>query len=146
MITTSVTFDQPTLTLMRELDPVVQRYRAFFALLNWTPFLPLEPPCSRRGAHGPPKTAYLKALLVKVYEGKDSIPKLRAFLLEHPLLILEVGFVPKLDPSRPYGFDIESTLRHQNAGCAINNSISIIDCCKTSCITRSKTSKPRSRA
>jgi hypothetical protein len=110
MITTSVTFDQPTLTLMRELDPVVQRYRAFFALLNWTPFLPVEPPRSRRGAHGHPKTAYLKALLVKVCEGKDSIPKLRAFLLEHPLLILEVGFVPKLDPRMPYGFDIESTL------------------------------------
>lgn len=110
MIATSVVFDQPTLTLMRELNSVVQHYRAFFALPNWTSLMPLEPARSRHGEYGHSKTTYLKALPVKVCEGKASILKLRAFLLEHPLLILELGFVPILDPSQPYGFDIESTL------------------------------------
>jgi hypothetical protein len=47
MIATSVVFDQPTLTLMRELNSVVQHYRAFFALPNWTSLMPLEPARSR---------------------------------------------------------------------------------------------------
>jgi hypothetical protein len=110
MIATSVVFDQPTLSLMRELDPVVQHYRAFFALLNWDPFLPASPVSRKRGEHGHPKTAYIKALLVKICEGKDSIPKLRTFLVRHPLLVLELGFEPKLDPRAPYGFDVEATV------------------------------------
>lgn len=110
MIATSVIFDQPTLSAMREVDPVVQHYRAFFALLNWEPFLPASPVCRKRGEHGHPKTAYIKALLVKICEGKDSIPKLRTFLIRHPLLVLELGFEPKLDPRAPYGFDIEATV------------------------------------
>ena len=35
IIPCSPTFDQQTLTLMLEHDPVVQRYRAFFALFEW---------------------------------------------------------------------------------------------------------------
>ncbi len=113
MIPTSAVFDQQTLALLRELDPVVQHYRAFFALLNWEPFLPAQPTCRKRGEHGHPKTAYIKALLVKLCEGKDSIPKLRTYLLQHPLLVLELGFEPKLDPSHPYGFDVEAPLPKQ---------------------------------
>ena len=110
MIAPSFVFDQQTLAMLRELDPVVQSYRAFFALLNGTPFLSTEPCKRKRGEHGHPKIAYIKALLVKLCEGKDSIPKLRSYLLQHPLLVLELGFVPTLDPRAPYGFDIEATV------------------------------------
>ena len=37
MIPTSERFDQSTMTALLELDPLVQDYRAFFALLDWSP-------------------------------------------------------------------------------------------------------------
>lgn len=47
----STTFDQRTLTLLLEHDPVVQRYRAFFALFDWSVIA--DPPSSRRSQAGP---------------------------------------------------------------------------------------------
>jgi hypothetical protein len=35
IIPDSTTFDQRTMTLLMEHDPVVQRYQAFFALFDW---------------------------------------------------------------------------------------------------------------
>lgn len=101
------------------LDPVVCRYRAFFALLDWTlvPERDARRPWPGRTPH--PTSAYIKALLVKCCEQHASITQLRAFLVEHPLLVLELGFLPVLDPSQPYGFLVERTvpgarwLRHQ---------------------------------
>ena len=119
MIAASSTFDQTTLAKMQELDPVVQRYRTFFAVLDWTCLPqhdPLHPP---PGPRPHPLSAYVKALLVKLCEGKPYITQLRRFLLEHPLLVLELGFHAVLDPSQPYGFAVETTLpcdrwlRHQ---------------------------------
>lgn len=57
-----------------------------------------------------PRTAYIKALLIKLREGYRYITDLRRFLLKHPVLVLAVGFRPVLDDSRPYGFDIERTV------------------------------------
>ncbi len=36
--------------------------------------------------------------------------QLRAFLLKHPLLVIELNFHLTLDPTHPYGFDVERTL------------------------------------
>jgi hypothetical protein len=36
MIPVSAIFDQSTLHLLLDYDPVVQRYRAFFALFDWS--------------------------------------------------------------------------------------------------------------
>lgn len=36
--------------------------------------------------------------------------QLRSYLVEHALLVLEVGFTPVPDPSAPYGFDVERTV------------------------------------
>lgn len=36
--------------------------------------------------------------------------RLRRFLMEHPLLVLELGFRPFLDISQPYGFDVQRTV------------------------------------
>lgn len=110
MIRASAALDQHWLTTELERDTIVQRYRSFFALLDWT-----QVP-ERLGTHpwpGPvphPESAYVKALLVKLCEQKAYITDLRTFLVEHPLLVLELGFRPVADPERRYGFDVEQTV------------------------------------
>lgn len=102
-------FDQQTMSQIIAADAVVQRYRRLFALLDWRPLEDCDPAVSPgRPAHA--KSAYAKAFLVRVWEKKASMPALRAFLLEHPLLVLELGFRPHLDVQQPYGFDVERTL------------------------------------
>ena len=36
--------------------------------------------------------------------------QLRSFLIDHPLLVAELGFRLSIDPTQPYGFDIEKTV------------------------------------
>ena len=111
MIPSSQVFDQPTMTALLEHDPLVADYRAFFALYDW---LVVERWQAQRsafcGTHGHPLSAYLKAFLVRIQEGFCSTTQLRAFLLKHPLLVIELGFHLVLDASQPYGFDVERTL------------------------------------
>ncbi len=108
-------FDQSTLEQMRDADPVVQRYRARFALFDWSA---IDPPRQRGpGAPAHPKSAYLKAALVRISEHHLSTPRWRAYLLDHPLLVLELGFRPHLDLTQPYGFNVAKTVpsvRHLN--------------------------------
>jgi hypothetical protein len=110
MIAASAALDQHALAMLRDHDPVVQRYRAFFALLDWrqVPERTTDRPWPGPPPH--PVTAYLKALLVKLCEQKEYITHLRSFLVEHPLLVLELGFRPVLDTTQPYGFDVEQTV------------------------------------
>jgi hypothetical protein len=108
-------FDQSTLQQMRDVDPIVQRYRVRFALLDWSR---IDVP-RRRGPGRPahPPSAYLKAGLVRISEHLPSTPRWRAYLLDHPLLVLELGFRPYLDCTQPYGFQVEKTVpsvRHLN--------------------------------
>lgn len=110
MIPTSALFDQSTMTLLFDLDPVVQRYRRLFTLFDWNLVPPREPFRAWPGPQPHPQTAYIKALLVKLCEGYPYITQLRRFLLEHPLLVLELGFLPVLDESQPYGFDVGHTI------------------------------------
>src|SRR5712692_12050343 len=101
-------FDQSTLDRLREADPVVQRYRTLFALFDWSA---IDPPHKRGpGNPGHPKSAYLKALLVRIGEHLSSTPRWRAYLLDHPLLVLELGFRPHLDLTKPYGFRVDKTV------------------------------------
>ena len=86
--------DQYTLTLLREADPVVQHYRAFFALFDWNEIDQLDATRHKRGPRPHPKSAYLKAFLVGLCEGKPHRTQLRLFLLHHPWLVLELGFRP----------------------------------------------------
>ena len=102
--------DQSLLTLLREHDPLVQRYRAFFALLDWEAIHPLLHRDHRCGPHPHPETASIKAFLVKIVEGKPYMTQLRSFLIEHPLLVLELGFCPQPDPTAFYGFDVQRTM------------------------------------
>lgn len=103
-------FDQHTMTLLMEHDALVQRFRAFFALFDWSvvPEPALAP--SRPGKRPHPTRAYIQALLLKLVEGLTTCTRLRRFLIEHPLLVLELGFHPVLNLDLPYGFDVQRTV------------------------------------
>jgi hypothetical protein len=108
MIPISTLLDQSTLALLCEQDRVVGRYRQLFALFDWDVLPPR--PAHVPGPHPHPESAYIKAFLVKLCEGKAYVSQLRSYLVEHPLLVLEVGFTPVLDPAAPYGFDVQRTV------------------------------------
>ncbi len=111
MIPASVRFDQSTLASMLDVDPLVQEYRTFFSLFDWSVvdrWLAHRSNCY--GSHGHPLTAYLKAFLLRIKEGLIYAKQVREFLRHHPLLVIELGFDLRLDPSADYGFDIEATL------------------------------------
>lgn len=101
-------FDQSTLSKLLDADPLVQRYRALFALFDWSQ---IDAPVQRGpGKPAHPQSAYLKAALVRINEHLSSTPRWRAYLLDHPLLVLELGFRLHVDVSQPYGFDVARTL------------------------------------
>lgn len=110
MIPYSRVFDQQTLSVMIEHDPLVQRYRRLFALFDWSVVGEHPADARRAGKPAHPRSAYIKALLVKVEEDLKTCTRLRRFLLEHPLLVLELGFRPVLDIEQPYGFDVGRTV------------------------------------
>jgi hypothetical protein len=111
MIPSSCVFDQSTLAALLEHDPVVQHYRAFFSLLDWSTVEQWQAGRSVYcDTHGHPISIYLKAFLIRIGQGMLYMTQLRSFLLQHPLLIIELGFQLHLDPTTPYGFDPEKTL------------------------------------
>src|SRR5690348_10244998 len=91
-------------------DPVVQRYRAFFTHLDWTVIPERDATRPWPGPLPHPTSAYVKALLIKLCEHKEYVTHLRRFLVEHPLLVREIGFRPVWDAAQPYGFDVERTV------------------------------------
>lgn len=110
MILSSVFFDQSILARLMDHDPVVQRYRTFFSFIDWEPVLRAQTQRPHLGRPPHPESAYVKALLVKICEGKSYISHLRRYLVEHPLLVLELGFHPVFDPTQSYGFHVQRTL------------------------------------
>jgi len=110
MIPACAALDQHRLATELEHDSIVQRYRSFFALLDWTqvPQRAVDHPWPGPRPH--PESAYVKALLVKLCEQKAYVTNLRTFLVEHPLLVLELGFHPVPNPTHRYGFDVQQTV------------------------------------
>ena len=102
--------DQIQWSDLMDQDEVVRRYRTFFALFDWKQ---VPERLASRPWPGPtphPRSAYLKAFLVKICEGKTFITELRTYLIEHPLLVLCLGFRPVPDPNALYRFDVERTV------------------------------------
>src|SRR5207245_11589765 len=90
--------------------PVAQRDRDFFALCAGSVVSePVVKP-SEPGRRSHPTSAYVKALLLKRHEGFAHCTQLRRYLLEHPLLVLELGFRPVLNVNHHYGFDVQATV------------------------------------
>jgi hypothetical protein len=52
----------------------------------------------------------LRPIIPDAPEGKRYISDLRRYLVEHPVLVLALGFRPVLDPTQRYGFDVEQTV------------------------------------
>jgi len=99
------------MTALLSHDPLVAEYRTFFSFLDWTVVEQWQAQRSPwTGSHGHPLSAYLKAFLVRIKEGLPYATQLRAFLVKHPLLVIELGFQLVLDASQPYGFDVDATL------------------------------------
>jgi hypothetical protein len=110
MIALSAPRGQDVLASLRDHDPVVQRYRAFFTYLDWTVVPERDATLPWPGPLPHPTSAYVKALLIKLREHKEYVTHLRVFLVEHPLLVLEIGFRPVCDATQPYGCDVERTV------------------------------------
>ena len=110
MIPASAHFDQSTLAALLDLDPLVQDYRAFFALLDWSLVEGWRVPRSARGRPAHPLSAYVKAFLIRLREGFCSTTQVRRFLLLHPLLVIEMGFRLHLAADAPYGFCVQTTV------------------------------------
>jgi len=110
MIPASTTFDQSTLASMIDHDPLVQRYRAFFALFDWSLLPDRDADRAWPGPVPHPLSTYIKVLLIKVCEQKQYMTQVRTFLLEHPLLVHDLGFRLVLDPDGPYGIDLQRTV------------------------------------
>lgn len=94
----------------RDRDPVCLRYRALFALLDWRRVPERDPTRRWPGPRPHPAAAYVRALLVAVVGGLSSATELRRYLLDHPLLVLELGFRPVPDPDAPFGFAVGRTV------------------------------------
>jgi hypothetical protein len=110
MITSTVKFDERVVAALMTCDPVVVEYREFFDLLDWSRVPERDEGRPWPGSPPHPQQAYVKALLVKICEKLEYITDLRKFLVKHPLLVLELGFRPVLDPSQPFGFNVERTV------------------------------------
>ncbi len=110
MTYSTIVLDQQTIDLLRPYDPVVVRYRAFFALFDWDAAFPKATAPARPGKPPHPEMAYVNAFLVKICEHHQYVTQLRRFLIEPPLLVLEVGFHPFADPTCLYGFNSQKTV------------------------------------
>jgi Transposase DDE domain len=110
IIPQTIHFDQSSLRFLIEHDALCQRVQALFALLDWSLVPENTPDPHHRGPRGHPARAYIQALLLKVCESLTYCTTLRRYLVEHPLLVLALGFTPVLDASQLYGFDVECTV------------------------------------
>src|SRR5258708_29540565 len=98
MIPASSLFDQPTMAALLDHDPLVQDYRAFFSLLDWSVVEHWQAQSSVYcGTHVHPKGPYMKPFLICLREGMIYTTQLCSFLPHNPLLITEQGFHRHLD-------------------------------------------------
>src|SRR5260370_26144551 len=110
MIPSSDLFDQSMIRAIIDPDPRIAEFRALFSLFDCAVVDDWQAQRSARGRPAHPESADLKAFLIRQKEGFSYTTQLRRFLLKHPLLVIELGFHLVLDPSCPYGFDVEETL------------------------------------
>lgn len=84
--------------------------KSFFDLLDWTAVPERAKGRAWPGPQPHPRSAYIKALLVKLREGYPHVSTLRRYLVRHPVLVLLLGFRPELEASQRYGFNVQQTV------------------------------------
>lgn len=90
-------------------SPVAMHYLKFLGPLDWDHFP--EPPLPAPWYHQPePRAHFAAAWLIKIAEQKQSMPQLRAFLVQNPALVWVLGFKLVPDPTCPWGFDVAASL------------------------------------
>jgi len=93
-----------------ETDPVAQAYRSLLGDLDWTHFPERSTDRPWPGKRPARRAPFVAAYLVKLHEGKRSMPALRAFLLKHPALVYLLGFPLVPEPTLPHGFDLAASV------------------------------------
>lgn len=91
-------------------DPLVQKYAALLGPLPWSTFP--ERPADRPwpGPQPQPRAPFVAAFLVKLHEDIRFMADLRAFLVEHPALVVWLGFPRRPDPASPHGFAVAASV------------------------------------
>ena len=91
-------------------DPVAQDYEVFFGLLDFNGVPERDEFQAWPGWRPQPERAYVKAALIMIRQKLTFHTELRDFLVQHPALVLVVGFHPVVDEQKPYGFEAERTV------------------------------------
>lgn len=91
-------------------DPLVIKYRSLLGDLPWDQFPERASDRPWPGPDPDPRAPFVAAFLIKLHEGKRSMPELVEFLIDHPALVWWLGFERVLDPQLKQGFDVERTV------------------------------------
>ncbi len=91
-------------------DPVANDYDEFFSVLDFEVVPERDESKPWPGSPLHPERTYGKAQLVMIREKILYRTDLCRFLVKHPALVLRLGFRPVVDPSSPWGFDVERTV------------------------------------
>jgi hypothetical protein len=91
-------------------DPLLIKYRSLLGDLPWQHFPERSTERPWPGPQPDPRAPFVAAFLIKLHEGKRSMPELVEFLIEHPALVWWLGFERVLDPQLKHGFDVERTV------------------------------------
>ena len=91
-------------------DPLVQKYAALLGPLPWTTFP--ERPTDRAwpGPRPHARAPFVAAFLIKLNEDIRFMADLRTFLIEHPALIVWLGFPRRPDPTSFHGFAVAASV------------------------------------
>src|SRR5215831_13057240 len=91
-------------------DKVARRYEALLGSVDWTAVREIDEQGVRVGRLPHPARAYIGSYLVMVEEKIESMPKLRAYLCEHPALVWVLDYRLVADAERPEGFAVERSV------------------------------------
>jgi hypothetical protein len=91
-------------------DPVANDYDTFFSVLDFAVVPERDESKPWPGQPPHPERAYVKAQLVMIRQKIEYHTELRRFLVQHPALVLRLGFRPVVDPTSPWGFDVQQTV------------------------------------
>src|SRR2546427_8291541 len=146
MIPSSHLFDQSTISALLEHDPLVQDYRAFFALFDWSVVDDWQAQHSARGRPPHPESAYLKAFLIRQKEGFTYTSQLRRFLRHRiPCSSSSLASISCLIPAPPTALLLSRPFLAA-IGSPRNCACWITACYKRSCTLPCRPCKPKSRA